>query len=92
MHCTNRCAQQSCVAILAGPSADALAAAREEGYSAAAAELYPKIEGTRAEAYEQGKLEAEEQGEAEMNDLLVCLGQEGAFHAQSASPAPLFPP
>jgi len=58
------------------PDAGALAAAREEGYSTASSELTPKIEQARTEAYAEGREEAEKEGEGEMNDLLVCLGQE----------------
>lgn len=53
-------------------SAEALAAVREEGYQQGKEEAAGKAEAARAE----GAAEAEAAGEAEMNDLLVCLGQE----------------
>jgi hypothetical protein len=53
-------------------SAEALAAAREAGHQAATVEAAEHAEAARNE----GAAEAEAAGEAEMNDLLVCLGQE----------------
>mmetsp|Transcript_16779 Transcript_16779/g.54870 ORF Transcript_16779/g.54870 Transcript_16779/m.54870 type:complete len:955 (-) Transcript_16779:69-2933(-) len=57
-------------------SAEALEAARAEARAEALAELEAAVSRARAEGAEEGKAEAEAAGESELNDLLVCLGQE----------------
>mmetsp|Transcript_22789 Transcript_22789/g.43568 ORF Transcript_22789/g.43568 Transcript_22789/m.43568 type:complete len:169 (+) Transcript_22789:503-1009(+) len=57
-------------------SAEALATAREEAYNLAFDSINMKMESSRKDGFEAGRMEALAEGESEMNDLLVCLGQE----------------